>query len=237
MGQLERTGGSNFFTDASLATMGRFRGGSAKMAVVGSTLFGRSPASPPPNVVAVGIVTIPLMKRSGMSAAPGRRDRSVRVERRPVMPPVMGAVAFVMAEFLQFPYQEVAIAAILPSVMYYAALFIQSDLEAARYGFGKVEEAKIPRIGRVLAQGAGCSWCRSWCWIYTMFWLNLEPEYAAMAGKLSRSSCSAFAFGYDGQRMKLRDLWSARGGGPRAALCEILVHLRGRGLHHGASSR
>ena len=65
----------------------------------------------------------------------------------------MGAVAFVMADFLQIPYKEVAIAAILPSVMYYAALFIQADLEAARYGFGKVEEAKIPRIGTVLRAG------------------------------------------------------------------------------------
>ena len=79
------------------------------------------------------------------------------------MPPVMGAVAFVMADFLQMPYKEVAIAAILPSVMYYAALFIQSDLEAARYGFGKVEEAQDPAHRHGAARRAGCSSCRSRC--------------------------------------------------------------------------
>jgi TRAP transporter 4TM/12TM fusion protein len=104
--------------------------------------------------------------------------------------------------------------------MYYAALFIQADLEAARYGFGKVEEAKIPRIARVLAKG--------WLFlvpfavlIYTMFWLNLEPEYSAMAASAS-IIVLGFAFGYDGQRMALRDVWHAvveTAGG----LCEILV--------------
>jgi TRAP transporter 4TM/12TM fusion protein len=137
-----------------------------------------------------------------------------------LMPPVMGAVAFVMADFLQIPYTEVAIAAILPSVMYYAALFIQADLEAARYGFGKVEEAKIPRIGRVLARG--------WMFlvpfavlVYTMFWLNLEPEYAAMAASAT-IVVLGFAVGYDGRRMKLSELWDAvveTAGG----LCEIIV--------------
>jgi TRAP transporter 4TM/12TM fusion protein len=125
-----------------------------------------------------------------------------------------------MADFLQIPYKEVAIAAILPSVMYYAALFIQCDLEAARYGFGKVEQAKIPRIGKVLAKG--------WLFIvpfavliYTMFWLNFEPEYSAMAASAA-IIVLGFAFGYDGHRMTLRDLWASvveTAGG----LCEILV--------------
>jgi TRAP transporter 4TM/12TM fusion protein len=132
----------------------------------------------------------------------------------------MGAVAFVMADFLQIPYKEVAIAAILPSVMYYAALFIQADLEAARYGFGKVEEAKIPRIAKVLAKG--------WLFVvpfavlvYTMFWLNLEPEYSAMAASAA-IIVLGFAFGYDGRRMKLRDLWESVVE-TASGLCEILV--------------
>jgi TRAP transporter 4TM/12TM fusion protein len=125
-----------------------------------------------------------------------------------------------MADFLQIPYKEVAIAAILPSVMYYAALFIQADLEAARYGFGKVEESKIPRTMRVLAKG--------WMFlvpfavlVYTMFWLNLEPEYCAMAAA-AVIVVLGFAVGYDGHRMKLKDLWNSvveTAGG----LCEILV--------------
>ena len=208
MGQLlMRSGGSNFFNDAAIALMGRYRGGAAKMAVVGSSLFGMVSGIAAANTVAVGIVTIPLMKRSGMSPRLAGAIEACASNGGQLMPPVMGAVAFVMADFLQLPYQEVAIAAILPSVMYYAALFIQSDLEAARYGFGKVEEAKIPRVGKVLAKG--------WLFlvpfavlIYTMFWLNLEPEYAAMAASVT-IIVLGFAFGYDGQRMKLRDLWDA----------------------------
>jgi TRAP transporter 4TM/12TM fusion protein len=190
------------------------------MAVVGSSLFGTVSGIAAANTVAVGIVTIPLMKRSGMSPRLAGAVEACASNGGQLMPPVMGAVAFVMADFLQLPYKEVAIAAILPSVMYYAALFIQADLEAARYGFGKVEAAQIPRIGRVLAKG--------WLFlvpfavlVYTLFWLNLEPEYSAMAASLA-IIVLGFAFGYDGRRMRLRDLWDAvveTAGG----LCEILV--------------
>jgi TRAP transporter 4TM/12TM fusion protein len=136
------------------------------------------------------------------------------------MPPVMGAVAFVMADFLQLPYQAVAIAAILPSVLYYAALFIQADLEAARYGFGKVPASEIPRLGPVLAGG--------WLFlapfaviVYTLFWRNWEPEFAAMAAAAVILALG-FTLGYGGHRMALRDVWTAvveTAGG----LCEILV--------------
>ena len=190
------------------------------MAVVGSSLFGMISGIAAANTVAVGIVTIPLMKRSGMSPRLAGAVEACASNGGQLMPPVMGAVAFVMADFLQIPYKDVAIAAILPSVMYYAALFIQTDLEAARYGFGRVEQDKIPRIGSVLAKG--------WLFlvpfavlIYTMFWLNFEPEYSAMAASASIIALG-FAFGYDGHRMTLRDLWQSvveTAGG----LCEILV--------------
>jgi TRAP transporter 4TM/12TM fusion protein len=221
MGQLlMRSGGSSFFNDAAIALMGRYRGGAAKMAVVGSSLFGMISGIAAANTVAVGIVTIPLMKRSGMSARLAAAVEACASNGGQLMPPVMGAVAFVMADFLQVPYKDVAIAAILPSVMYYAALFIQADLEAARHGFGKIEEAKIPRILKVLADG--------WMFlvpfgvlIYTMFWLNLEPEYAAMSASAA-IVILGFAVGYRGERMKVGDLWQAvlqTAGG----LCEILV--------------
>jgi len=221
MGQLlMRSGGSNFFNDIAIALMGRYRGGPAKMAVVGSSLFGMISGIAAANTVAVGVVTIPLMKRSGMPAKLAAAVEACASNGGQLMPPVMGAVAFVMADFLQVPYKEVAIAAILPSVLYYAALFIQADLEAARYGFGKVDEDKIPRAWSVLKKG--------WLFlapfvvlIYTMFWQNLEPEYCAMAASLA-IIILGFAFGYGGQRMKLRDLWDSV---VRTAsgLCEILV--------------
>jgi TRAP transporter 4TM/12TM fusion protein len=221
MGQLlMRSGGSGFFNDIAIALMGRYRGGPAKMAVVGSSLFGMVSGVAAANTVAVGIVTIPLMKRSGMPATLAAAVEACASNGGQLMPPVMGAVAFVMADFLQIPYKEVAIAAILPSVMYYAALFIQADLEAARYGFGKIDPDKIPRVGAVFKRG--------WMFvvpfvvlIYTMFWLNLEPEYAAMyaAGSVI---LLGFATGYGGRRMKLADLWKAVVQ-TAVGLCEILV--------------
>ncbi len=221
MGQLlMRSGGSGFFNDAAIALMGRYRGGAAKMAVIGSSLFGMISGIAAANAVAVGVVTIPLMKRSGMPARLAGAIEACASNGGQLMPPVMGAVAFVMADFLQLPYKDVAIAAILPSVMYYAALFIQADLEAARHGFGKVEADKIPRIATVLAGG--------WLFlapfavlVYTMFWLNLEPEYAAMSASAVIIALG-LTVGYAGQRMKLKDIWLAvveTGTG----LCEILV--------------
>jgi len=221
MGQLlMRSGGSNFFNDIAIALMGRYRGGPAKMAVLGSSLFGMISGIAAANTVAVGVVTIPLMKRSGMPAKLAAAVEACASNGGQLMPPVMGAVAFVMADFLQLPYKEVAIAAILPSVLYYAALFIQADLEAARYGFGRVEADKIPRAWTVLKRG--------WLFlapfvalVYTMFWLNLEPEYCAMAASAVIIALG-FAFGYDSQRMKLRDLWDSVVN-TASGLCEILV--------------
>jgi TRAP transporter 4TM/12TM fusion protein len=221
MGQLlMRSGGTGFFNDLAIALMGRYRGGPAKMAVVGSSLFGMISGVAAANTVAVGVVTIPLMKRSGMPAKLAAAIEACASNGGQLMPPVMGAVAFVMADFLQIPYKEVAIAAILPSVMYYAALFIQADLESARHGYGRVDLARIPRLASVLRGG--------WLFVvpfgvlvYTMFWLNLEPEYAAMTASLA-IIVLGFALGYAGRRMKLADLWHAVLG-TATGLCEILV--------------
>jgi TRAP transporter 4TM/12TM fusion protein len=221
MGQLlMRSGGSGFFNDIAIALMGRYRGGAAKMAVTGSSLFGMISGIAAANTVVIGVVTIPLMKRSGMSPRLAAAVEACASNGGQLMPPVMGAVAFVMADFLQLPYQAVAISAILPSVMYYAALFIQADLEAARYGFGKVEESKIPRALGVLKSG--------WMFlapfaviVYTLFFRNWEPEYAAMMAA-AVIIVLGFAVGYAGQRMKPGDIWAAvveTSGG----LCEILV--------------
>jgi TRAP transporter 4TM/12TM fusion protein len=221
MGQLlMRSGGSGFFNDIAIALMGRYRGGAAKMAVTGSSLFGMISGIAAANTVVIGVVTIPLMKRSGMSPKLAAAVEACASNGGQLMPPVMGAVAFVMADFLQLPYQAVAISAILPSVMYYAALFIQADLEAARYGFGKVEESKIPRALGVLKNG--------WMFlapfaviVYTMFIRNWEPEYAAMMAA-AVILVLGFAIGYAGHRMKLRDVWAAVVQ-TSAGLCEILV--------------
>ena len=131
---LQVTGGMRFFTDISMALMGRFRGGSAKIAVLGSCLFGSISGSAVANVVATGIVTIPLMKRAGYPAHKAAAIEAVASTGGQLMPPVMGAAAFLVAEFLETSYATVVIAAIVPGLLYYIALFIQADLEAAKEG-------------------------------------------------------------------------------------------------------
>ena len=221
MGQLlARSGGSGFFNDFALGLMGRFRGGAAKIAVVASSLFGSISGIAAASALAVGVVTIPLMKKSGIPARLAAAIEACSANGAQMMPPVMGAVAFVMADFLQVPYREVALAALLPSLLYYAALFIQCDLETARYGIGRVDTSEIPPMRTVVATG----------WIFlapfaaivgAMFWLNWEPEpAAALAGAII--IVLGLFIGYRGHRMRLKDIWGAvieTGIG----VCEIIV--------------
>jgi TRAP transporter 4TM/12TM fusion protein len=221
MGQLlARSGGSGFFNDFALGLMGRYRGGAAKIAVVASSLFGSISGIAAASALAVGVVTIPLMKKSGIPPRLAAAIEACASNGAQMMPPVMGAVAFVMADFLQVPYREVALAALLPSILYYTALFIQCDLETARYGIGRVDRSEIPRMGPVLRTG----------WIFlapfaaivgAMFWLNWEPEPAATLASAIIIALG-LAIGYRGTRMKLADIWSAvieTGIG----VCEIVV--------------
>ncbi|HUQ76490.1 MAG TPA: TRAP transporter fused permease subunit [Burkholderiales bacterium] len=208
MGQLlARSGGSGFFNDFALGLMGRFRGGAAKIAVVASSLFGSISGIAAASALAVGVVTIPLMKKSGIPARLAAAIEACASNGAQLMPPVMGAVAFVMADFLQVPYREVALAALLPSLLYYSALFIQCDLETARYGIGRVDTSDIPPMKHVLARG----------WIFlapfaaivgAMFWLNWEPEPAAALAAAIIIGLGLF-IGYRGSRMKLGDIWNA----------------------------
>src|SRR5260221_1885779 len=150
MGQLlARSGGSGFFNDFALGLMGRFRGGAAKISVVASSLFGSISGIAAASALAVGVVTIPLMKQSGIPARLAAAIEACAANGAQLMPPVMGAVAIVMADFLHMAYRAMALAALLPSLLYYAALFIQCDLETARYRIRRGERSQIPRTGPV----------------------------------------------------------------------------------------
>lgn len=181
---LMRSGGSQFFNDISLVLMGRYRGGSAKISIIASSLFGSVSGVAVSNIVATGVVTIPLMKRSGFSPRFAGAVEAVASTGGQLMPPVMGAVAFLMADFLEKPYQDIVIAALVPSLLYYVGLFIQADLEAAKGGIRRLPENEIPRTRSVLATG--------WVFlmpfvalIWALFTLNWEPETAAMLACLT----------------------------------------------------
>jgi TRAP transporter 4TM/12TM fusion protein len=136
---LSLTKGSEVFNDFSMATLARYRGGPAKVAIVGSSLFGMISGSAVANVAAVGVVTIPMMKRSGYSAVKAGAIEAVASTGGQLMPPVMGVAAFVVAELLSVPYSQVAIAAAVPAILYYMVLFMQVDLEAAKYNIRGID--------------------------------------------------------------------------------------------------
>jgi TRAP transporter 4TM/12TM fusion protein len=200
------TGGSRFFTELALAAMGRFRGGSAKIAVVASALFGSISGSAVANVVSTGVVTIPMIKRSGYAPHQAGAIEAVASTGGQLMPPVMGAAAFLMAEFLQIPYSQVVLAALLPALLYYMALFVQADLQAARSGIKAVERALIPAWGGVVR---GVHFIAPFgVLIVALFIYNQQPETSALwaAGVLI---VSAFVFGYRGERPRIFALLDA----------------------------
>ena len=203
MGQvLARTGGADFFSDVAMAAMGRFRGGSAKIAVVGSALFGMISGSAVSNVLAVGIVTIPTMIKAGFSRYKAAAIESVGSTGGQLMPPVMGASAFIMAEFLQVSYGAVCVAAAIPAILYYACLFIHVDLDAAKQKIGAVQDPDAPPLGQVLKSG--------WHFlvpivflvvalIYPEYLLLRTPEKAAIVSTVMLMVLT-FIFGYRGKR-------------------------------------
>ncbi|MFV0514030.1 MAG: TRAP transporter permease [Jhaorihella sp.] len=150
---LQRTGGGKFFLDLAFAALGHVRGGPAKVAVLSSGLMGSMSGSVITNVLTTGTLTIPTMTRTGI-----RREVAGGVEACAstggvLAPPVMGATAFVMATFLNIPYQQIALAAVLPTLLYFLGLFFQVDAMAARRGLAGLPEAELPRIGTVLREG------------------------------------------------------------------------------------
>ncbi len=129
-------GGGKLFIDIGLATSGRQQGGAAKAAVVSSSLMGTISGSAVANVVSVGVFTIPLMRRAGYSAVQAAGIEALASTGGQLMPPVMGVAAFVMAELLQMDYGKIAMAAVIPAIAFYFALFAIVDLGARKSGIG-----------------------------------------------------------------------------------------------------
>ncbi len=221
---LARTGGADFFADLSMAAMGRFRGGAAKIAVVGSALFGMISGSAVSNVLAVGIVTIPTMVRSGFSPHRSAAIESVGSTGGQLMPPVMGAAAFIMAEFLQVPYGAVCIAAAIPAILYYACLFFHVDLEAAKHKIGAAQIADAPHISEVLKSGWHFVVPIAFLVVALMYpeLLLLTPEKAAIVSTALLMAL-AMIFGYRGKKLGIVEMLKAIMETGRVSLDIILI--------------
>ncbi len=173
-------GGGEFFMALALKLLGRTRGGPAKVAIVASSLFGSLSGSVVSNIITTGTFTIPSMKKAGYSAHYASAVEACASTGGTLMPPIMGAAAFLMATFLAVPYSDVISAAIIPSLLFYAALLLQADCYAAKNGLEGADTDQIPS-GRSVAR-------QSWIFvvalavlIYVLLVLRLEtyaPWYA-----------------------------------------------------------
>jgi TRAP transporter 4TM/12TM fusion protein len=202
---LQEAGGAEFFTDVSGALFSRYRGGTAKVAVVGSSLFGMISGSAVANVVTVGVVTIPMMIKAGY-----RRQMAAAIEAGAstggqIMPPVMGAAAFLMAENLQVSYGYIALAAIIPAVLYYLSIFIQVDLEAGKRG---IASAQPDRIGAMRMLRGGIFLIPFGILFICLFFYNMSAEKAAIYGSLAIVVVGAI-WGYGGRKLTVKGVVNA----------------------------
>lgn len=204
---LQATGGGRFFSDLAAALMGRSRGGSAKIAVTASGFFGAISGSAVSNVVSTGMITIPLMKKAGYRPEVAGATEAVASTGGQLVPPVMGAAAFLMAVTAEVDYSVVVIASIVPALLYYLALFLQVDLMAGRDNIQGMKAEELPRAGRVLRAG--------WVFvlpfavlIFGLFVLVWRPEYAALAATGSLI-VALYAVGFEGQRPRLQQFLAA----------------------------
>lgn len=198
---LVATGGGQFFINFALGLLGHIRGGPAKVAVVASALLGTLSGSSVVNVVTTGTITIPAMKKTGYPGYYAGAIEACASTGGILMPPVMGAVAFIMAALLGVSYAEIAIAAVIPAVLYYLALFVQADFYAAKTGLRGMPRSDIPSLSQTLKDG--------WYFVFAivlliffLFYLRLEamaPFYAtgalflmAFLRKQSRPTPSSF---------------------------------------------
>lgn len=147
---LEQTGMGKFIIDLAMALAGHATGGPAKVAVLSSGLMGSISGSSVANVCTTGMFTIPLMKSVGYKPYFAGAVEAVASTGGQIMPPVMGAAAFIMAEFLGVPYIKVALAAIVPALLYYFAVMVQVHLEASRLGLRGLPREKLPRLWTLL---------------------------------------------------------------------------------------
>ena len=150
---LQYTGAAHFFNNLAFALFGSVRGGPAKVAIFASGLMGSVSGSVVSNVLTTGVVTIPAMKRIGFAPAYAGGVEACASTGGVLMPPVMGATAFVMASFLGLPYAQIALAALVPSLLFYLGLFVQIDGYAARRGLRGLPRAELPALGKTFADG------------------------------------------------------------------------------------
>lgn len=176
---LDRAGAGKFFVDLSYSVLGTYRGGPAKAAVVGSMMTGVISGSSIANVVTTGTFTIPLMKRVGYPAEKAGATEVAASTNGQLMPPVMGAAAFIMADFLGLPYAQLIIYAFVPAVLSYIALFFVTHLEALKLDLKGLPKTELPQFWPTLLSGLHYLIPVIYL-LYALIILRLTPERSAL---------------------------------------------------------
>jgi len=227
---LQFTGASEFFNNLAFALFGRVRGGPAKVSIFASGLMGSVSGSVVSNVLTTGVVTIPAMKRTGFSAKYAAGVEACASTGGVLMPPIMGATAFVMAAFLGMPYGQIALAAIIPSLLFYFALFMQIDGYAARHNLKGLPKSELPSIRETFKEG--------WQYIIVfvvLIYLLLVQQVESLAPFYS----TALLLFINQFSPKYRLSWEKLGRlmvGVTSSLAELAALLAGVGLIIGAMS-
>ncbi len=200
---MEISGAMGFFNDLAMGLMGHRRGGPAKVAVVASSAFGSISGSAVANIMSTGVVTIPLMKKTGFQARYAAAIEAVASNGGQVAPPVMGATAFIIAEFLEVPYADVALAALVPAIFYFLVLFLQVDGVAVRYGIGGLPKSELPDPVKTFFSG----------WLYLipialLIWILLGLGYRAGLAGLYACGILFVFFVFKKRGLPSREDWS-----------------------------
>lgn len=150
---MEKAGASRWFMDLALALTGWARGGPAKAAVVASAMFGSISGSPSGNAATTGVFTIPMMKKIGYTSSFAAAVEAVASTGGMILPPVMGAIAFIMAEWIETTYTEVVMAAAIPAILYFVIVFVSVHLQARKQGIEALPKSELPDLKQTLLRG------------------------------------------------------------------------------------
>ena len=224
---LERTGIADVFIQFANALVGGFSGGPAKAAVVASALEGMVSGSSVANTVGSGSVTIPLMKKTGYKpefAAAAEASASTGGQ---IMPPIMGAAAFLMADYVQVPYSNIVVRAILPAVLYFAGIFIAVHLEAKKLGLRGLSKEELPKLAPLLKK-----WYLMLPLVILVYLVGTSSKSIQYAAAIAIIACIVVGLFNKGNRITVKKIFEALAAGGQgmitvAAACGVAGIIAG----------
>jgi len=228
---LEHTGGSKAFTNIGFGLFGRFKGGAAKAAVLGSCLFGMMTGSQTANVAAVGILTIPLMIKVGYKPIMAGAIEALSSTGGMLVPPVMGAAAFIIPDMIGGTYLEVMKSALIPGLLFYTTVFMFIQVQASRLGIQRVPKSELPKMGNIFKENIHL-FTPIAILLFLLIVMNVSTKLAGFWAVISLVAVSMLK---KNTRMSPRVMVAALEGGARTALI-VAIACASAGLIEGVIS-